>query len=50
MITGAADGIGYAYAREFAKLGFSLIMADIQDEKLAARKESILAAYPNIKV
>lgn len=38
LITGAADGIGYAYSREFAKLGFNLIMVDIQAHKLDFRK------------
>lgn len=50
LITGAADGIGYAYAREFAKMGFDLIMADIQESKLKARRESILHEYPNIRI
>lgn len=39
LITGAADGIGYAYARFFAKLGFDLIMVDIQGEKLEFKKK-----------
>lgn len=37
LITGAADGIGYALARQWAKLGFDLLLVDIQKDKLLFR-------------
>lgn len=42
LITGAADGIGYAFAREWAKLGFDLLLVDIQKDKLMFRTREII--------
>jgi NAD(P)-dependent dehydrogenase (short-subunit alcohol dehydrogenase family) len=38
LITGAADGIGFAYARLFAAAGFNLVTVDIQARKLMFRR------------
>lgn len=43
LITGAAQGIGEAIARRFAREGARLGLLDIQGEKLAAVAESIVA-------
>jgi short-subunit dehydrogenase len=42
LITGAADGIGFAYVREFAKMKFNLILVDIQEDKLNNKKKHLL--------
>ncbi|HEX4572147.1 MAG TPA: SDR family NAD(P)-dependent oxidoreductase, partial [Dongiaceae bacterium] len=36
LITGAASGMGLAFARRFAAAGASLALADLQAERLAA--------------
>jgi short-subunit dehydrogenase len=36
LITGAASGIGFAFAENLAKQGFDLLIVDIQEEKLGA--------------
>jgi NAD(P)-dependent dehydrogenase (short-subunit alcohol dehydrogenase family)/ribulose-5-phosphate 4-epimerase/fuculose-1-phosphate aldolase len=41
VVTGAAKGIGYAVARHLAALGASLVLADIDGEKLGAVAEEI---------
>jgi NAD(P)-dependent dehydrogenase (short-subunit alcohol dehydrogenase family) len=41
VITGAASGIGLAAARQFAKLGMKVLMADVKKETLAEAVESV---------
>lgn len=41
IVTGAANGIGLASARKFAKAGASVMMADIEEEKLESEVEDI---------
>ncbi|MEE1556302.1 MAG: SDR family NAD(P)-dependent oxidoreductase, partial [Alphaproteobacteria bacterium] len=36
MVTGAAQGIGAAIARELARRGATMVVTDLQEEKLAA--------------
>jgi short-subunit dehydrogenase len=33
LITGFANGIGFSYAKEFARLGFNLVLVDFQKER-----------------
>ncbi len=44
VITGAADGIGRAAAERFARLGMHVLMADIEEAKLAEAQEGALGA------
>ena len=39
--TGGADGIGLAFAKKFAKLGFNLILTDLSEDKLRRRQREL---------
>jgi len=41
VVTGAASGIGYALAEGFAQKGLNIVLADVQDDALAAAAERI---------
>jgi NAD(P)-dependent dehydrogenase (short-subunit alcohol dehydrogenase family) len=43
VITGAASGIGLAFAESFARAGCSIVLADIQDDALRSADEQIAA-------
>jgi len=43
VITGAASGIGFAAARQFAHLGTSVVLVDLDGEKLRAAESQIAA-------
>ena len=43
VITGAASGIGYALAEAFARQGVNIVLADVQDDALAAADKRIAA-------
>lgn len=45
VITGGANGVGYAYACEFIQRGYDVVICDIKDCTAAAR--SIERKYPN---
>uniref|UniRef100_A0A7S1G159 Chlorophyll(Ide) b reductase n=1 Tax=Corethron hystrix TaxID=216773 RepID=A0A7S1G159_9STRA len=45
VITGAAGGVGYAYAGEFVERGLDVVMCDVRDCTAAAA--SVVAKYPN---
>jgi NAD(P)-dependent dehydrogenase (short-subunit alcohol dehydrogenase family) len=43
VVTGAASGIGFALAERFATAGLNIVLADVQDDALAAAAEKIAA-------
>lgn len=45
VITGATDGIGKAYAKRFAKMGYNLVIISRSEDKLKATKEEIMSKY-----
>ncbi len=49
-ITGAAMGMGRAYAFEFAKLGSHLAICDIDEVELEKVGQQLKQQYPNLKV
>lgn len=50
LITGAAVGIGRATALEMARMGASLILLDLNSEKLAALKEELAQYTDNVQI
>ncbi|MGH8540010.1 MAG: SDR family oxidoreductase [Stenotrophobium sp.] len=50
FITGASSGIGKALAMEFARRGYSLALAARRVDSLAALKQAIVSAHPNLRV
>ncbi|HPJ76825.1 MAG TPA: SDR family NAD(P)-dependent oxidoreductase, partial [Clostridia bacterium] len=45
VITGAAGGLGRAFAVECAKRGYNLILTDISKEGLKTLKDGLLRRY-----
>jgi NAD(P)-dependent dehydrogenase (short-subunit alcohol dehydrogenase family) len=43
VVTGAASGIGLAAAKEFARLGLSVVLADLEGDKLSAACHEVAA-------
>uniref|UniRef100_A0AC34QMF5 Uncharacterized protein n=1 Tax=Panagrolaimus sp. JU765 TaxID=591449 RepID=A0AC34QMF5_9BILA len=50
VVTGATDGIGKAYATEFAKKGFNVVLVSRTQSKLDATKEELAQKCPNIEI
>ena len=50
FITGAANGIGLEYSHQFSKLGFNIIMVDIDEDGLQKGKEQIQQASSSTEV
>lgn len=48
VITGGANGVGFAYAGEFMDRGYDVVICDIQDATTAAK--SLAARHPNGKI
>lgn len=43
IVTGAANGLGLAIARQFALAGANVVMADMDEDKLAAELQAVVA-------
>jgi 17beta-estradiol 17-dehydrogenase / very-long-chain 3-oxoacyl-CoA reductase len=50
VITGATDGIGFAYAKELAKRGLNIVLISRTQSKLDACKKEIETKYPKVEV
>ena len=46
LVTGAASGIGYAFADNLGKLGYNLLIVDIQKDKISQVATQLKRAYP----
>jgi short-subunit dehydrogenase len=46
LVTGAASGIGFAFAENLAKQGFDLLIVDLQDDKIRQIASQFKAQYP----
>jgi NADPH:quinone reductase-like Zn-dependent oxidoreductase len=45
VITGGSEGIGYAFAKQFAELGFNIVLISRSEEKLTKAKAELEKAY-----
>ena len=50
LVTGGANGIGLEYAKQFADLGFNLVLLDMDEQGLANTKQHISSLYKDIKI
>ena len=50
FVTGAANGLGLEYCKHFAKLGFNLIMVDMDQELLNKTKADIQMEHKNCEI
>lgn len=48
VVTGAAGGVGYAYAGEFMDRGYDVVICDVKDCSIAAK--ALTASHPNGRV
>lgn len=48
VVTGAAGGVGFAYAGEFMDRGYDVVICDVKDCSIAAK--ALTAAHPNGRV
>jgi 17beta-estradiol 17-dehydrogenase / very-long-chain 3-oxoacyl-CoA reductase len=49
-VTGATDGIGLEYAREFARRGVNVMLISRNASKLEVKKAELQATYPNVHI
>ena len=50
LITGATSGIGLAFTKKYAQMGYCLLLASSNEEKLRREKEALLAWKPQLQV
>ena len=50
LITDSTDGIGYGFAKSFAKRGMNVIITGTSEEKLAERRDSLEKLFPSITI
>ncbi|KAJ5131501.1 Short-chain dehydrogenase/reductase SDR [Penicillium bovifimosum] len=50
FVTGATDGIGFGFAQELCLRGFNVILHGRNAQKLARRRDELLAQFPNSHV
>jgi len=50
VVTGATDGIGLEYAREFARRGVNVMLISRNASKLEVKKAELQATYPNVHI
>ncbi len=50
IITGAAMGLGYAAAKEFASKGANLVLVDYNDKSLNDAKAELSKEFPDVKI
>ena len=50
IVTGGSEGIGYAFAEEFAKQNFKICLMARSEEKLKKAKDSLVSKYPGATV
>jgi len=49
-VTGATDGIGLGYAKEFAKKGLNVVLISRTEEKLQATQRELKEKYPKVEI
>ncbi len=50
LITGATSGIGLAFTKKYAQMGYRLLLASSNEEKLRREKEALLVWKPQLQV
>lgn len=49
VVTGGSDGIGFGFAREFARRGLNIVLVSRTESKLKEKCAEITKEFPNVK-